>query len=357
MAQQLLDEQDAFSDCLSRIGLNAPTVDFISSLGLQRVQDLMELPLAQMNELITQVSRAVRPISTTGRQQAGQYINMSLIHSRRIKALRLWCNYRQAAEQDVLPTFFTDDVLPVWVAQLERLECALATTADSTKPPQLASLMKWTVWERKFSEYLLNQRSLATGAPLTYITRTHEEVTQAMRDKNYDNLDLQMIATMAFHGLIFRVDNERMYGILKEFIGDGPGWAFIQPYDATRNGLLAWKALLAQTVGQSAVDMRVSKAYNDIATAKYTGTAKSFSLDQYIGRHQMAHNELLALNHPVPERKKVMDFMTGISDPKLDNAKGAILGDPVKMNDFSECQHYILTYAANFGINTNIESA
>ena len=71
--------------------------------------------------------------------------------------------------------------------------------------------------------------------------------------------------------------------------------------------------------GRSAIATRKAKAYAMVTTAIFTGKGK-FSFDQYVGRHQQAHNELLFLEEPVAETKKVTDFLAGIRDPKLETA-------------------------------------
>jgi hypothetical protein len=49
----------------------------------------------------------------------------------------------------------------------------------------------------------------------------------------------------------------------------------------------------------------------------FTGGGK-FSFDQYVGRHKQVYNELLFLEEPVAETKKVTDFLAGTSDPKME---------------------------------------
>jgi hypothetical protein len=105
-------------------------------------------------------------------------------------------------------------------------------------------------------------------------------------------------------------------------------------------------ALKGQAEGRSAVTTRKAKAYALVASASYTGKGK-FSFDQYVGRHQKAHNALLELDEPVPETKKVRDFMDGIRDPKLENALSHILGDRMKLESFEECQQYLKTVVEN----------
>jgi hypothetical protein len=56
---------------------------------------------------------------------------------------------------------------------------------------------------------------------------------------------------------------------------------------------------------------------------------------------------LADLNEPFPETKKVTDFLAGITDARLANAKDLILGDPQKLQDFELCQQYLKTLVYN----------
>jgi hypothetical protein len=63
--------------------------------------------------------------------------------------------------------------------------------------------------------------------------------------------------------------------------------------------------------------------------------------------HQEAHNTLADLDEPVPETKKVTDFLAGITDVRLSNAKDLILGDTQKLQNFELCQQYLKTLVYN----------
>jgi hypothetical protein len=70
-----------------------------------------------------------------------------------------------------------------------------------------------------------------------------------------------------------------------------------------------------QCEGTLAVQSRKAAAYAKIATARYNGQRRTFTFDNYVEIHQGARNTLLDLNEPVPETKKVTDFLAGITDP------------------------------------------
>jgi hypothetical protein len=69
--------------------------------------------------------------------------------------------------------------------------------------------------------------------------------------------------------------------------------------------------------------------------------------NNYVEVHQGAHNALLDFDEPVPETKMVTDFLAGITDPRLSNAKHLNLGDAQKLQNFEACQQYLKTLVYN----------
>jgi len=59
--------------------------------------------------------------------------------------------------------------------------------------------------------------------------------------------------------------------------------------------------------------------------------------------YQQANQDLLHLLEPVPENKKVRDFLNGITDPQCSNIKLNVLGNPIYMNDFALMINYCAT--------------
>jgi hypothetical protein len=100
---------------------------------------------------------------------------------------------------------------------------------------------------------------------------------------------------------------------------------------------------------------RKQAAYASIANSAYLGPRKGFTFASYVTLHQSAHNELLDLEEPVSESKKVTDFLKGIRDPSLNTGKSFVLGDPSKLGDFEECQQYFSTIVQNMSAQTKSE--
>jgi len=77
-------------------------------------------------------------------------------------------------------------------------------------------------------------------------------------------------------------------------------------------------------------------AYQAITKANYQGPRRNFEFSTYVTIHQRAHQDLARYNEPVPELKKVRDFLEGITDPRCESIKLQVLSNPLYTNDFME---------------------
>ena len=136
---------------------------------------------------------------------------------------------------------------------------------------------------------------------------------------------------------------------------EGPGWPFVQPFNRKRDGCAAFKALKALAEGRSVVATRKVTACAMIATPLFTGKGK-FSSDQYVGRHKQVHNELLFLEEPVAETKKVTGFLAGVRDSELETAIQSCMGDELKLTNFELCLQYFKTIVENTKTRTKSPS-
>jgi len=87
-------------------------------------------------------------------------------------------------------------------------------------------------------------------------------------------------------------------------------------FQATRDGRNAWKSLLNYYEGDSAKTRGKQECYDSILKVIYQGNRRNFTFNNYVTIHQQAHQDLARLGEPVPENKKVLDFLNGITDPQ-----------------------------------------
>lgn len=138
-----------------------------------------------------------------------------------------------------------------------------------------------------------------------------------------------------------------VYQDLKAHTVDGPAWTFIQKFDKKKDGRAAVLALKQQCEGETAKVSRKNAAYALIKNSVYRGPRRNFQFHDYVERHQNAYNELEACDEPVPETKKVTDFLAGIQDPSLTTGKSVVLSDQTMISDFSKTQLYLSTLVTN----------
>jgi hypothetical protein len=83
------------------------------------------------------------------------------------------------------------------------------------------------------------------------------------------------------------------------------------------------------------------ECYDAIAKANYQGPRRNFDFNTYVGIHQQAHQDLIRLGEPIPENKKVRDFLQGITDPQCVNIKLNVLANQTFMNDFPQTINFV----------------
>jgi hypothetical protein len=83
------------------------------------------------------------------------------------------------------------------------------------------------------------------------------------------------------------------------------------------------------------------ECFQAIAKANYQGPKRNYDFSTYVAAHQQAHQDLLRLEEPVPENKKVRDFLAGITDPQCASIKLSVLSNQLFMNNFLQAVNYI----------------
>ena len=369
-------ETAAFNDVLTKIGFNDRATTLLNAQGISTLEDLCTVSPSDIDALMKHLS-AWKPMTTmapttatpgttapvtraatatvaaaaTTTTLAPQEAFMPIfpfLSIRKLKALRIWAQYRiERGENTPLPVGEFDDVQVLkWTTRLAELqEEKRAMKDDDNKPPEeLKSFSTWVLWEEAFLTYISRIRSTVSDVPLSYLVRDYEVPSPEVLAVEYDTIDEDIIATFRMYGPAYKADNKRFFDLLKPLVVNGSAWPFIQNFakGGGKNGRKAFLAIKSQAEGQAAQSTRKAKAYAMIATAKYTGKGR-FTFDQYVARHQRAHNELLALNEEVAETKKVTDFVKGISDSRLQVGKAILDSRPDMASNFEECQQFFKT--------------
>jgi|GWRWMinimDraft_5_1066013.scaffolds.fasta_scaffold02110_2 hypothetical protein len=333
----------AFHAALVRCGFNADTAEEITNQGF----DLAVLPTIEEADVDAMIKNVRETRRALGAEAEGE-VNFPFLPIKRFKAMRFWAAELVRTGRALVAGSFTGPEIANAIIRrdLEKLREDNRDDDTPKKPKMLDDLSKWETFWEEWKTFTGRIRG-AAKCPITWIFRAHEMVTQAHYNAAYGDHDSRLIATTVFQGPWFELDNARVYDEFKSLVLKGPGWSFVKQYDRTKNGRAAVLALRRQCEGISAVQTRKAMAYAKIAAARYSGQKRNFTFDNYVEQHQDGHNTLADLEEPVPETKKVTDFLSGITDPRLNNSKDVILGDVAKLQDFEACQQYLKTLIFN----------
>lgn len=341
----------AFRAALGRIGFNDATQIAIVENGFATITDLATTDEKSLNylgkHLLSWANNNV---------PAADQVRVPFLALQKLKAMRYWVLAQVRIGATTSATIFTDQIAVATMVTMQNARDLKEATMESTieKPVVLVDIHKWTKFYLMLSTYLGRVKGAAL-IPLSYLIREHGDVTPEIAAATYATDTDKLVATTVHADTHYAIDNATLYETLKPLVVDGPGWGFIQKFDKTKNGRGAVLALRAQAEGQSAKLTRKAKAYASMSSAVFRGQRRGFTFANYVSVHQDAHNELLDLEEEVPETKKVADFIKGINDPQLQVGKQIILGDPVKMGNFEQCQQYLGTLIENSGTQAKME--
>ena len=343
---------NAFRTALTRIGINAATRNAINENGFTTVKDLVSVQDEDLDKLPKHLEAWKDPTAAPNAQVRIPFVSLT-----KLKAMRYWVLAQRCVGVEVPDvTDFTAAVIDETLARMQADKDYKRATQDTDirRPEKLTDLAKWT----KFWELLTTYLGRVKGAaltPLSYLVREHNDVTAAHLNAEYGSVQERLIATTVLNGTHFDLDNRTSYDKFKPLVVDGPGWSFIKKFDKSKDGRGAVLALKTQAEGTSAKLTRKQAAYASITSSAYLGPRKGFTFSNYVTLHQTPHNELLDLEEPVSESKKVTDFLKGIRDSSLNTGKSIVLGDPAKLGDFEECQQYLSTIVLNTSAQTKAE--
>jgi hypothetical protein len=234
----------------------------------------------------------------------------------------------------------------------EAAELAIKDGHKPTIPDKFMKVSSWMTFKESFVAHLDQLRG-SNMVPLSYVVRTdHNPNPAAIYDTDRD----RRMATVPLTGHDFNKDNETVFAILKELTMSGPAWNWIEPFNRRRNGRACFEALVAHYEGTSMMNHAKDKAYNDIATASYSGMKKTQTFEAYTSVHKKAHTTLEKHGEPVPPGKKVRDYLKGIQQSAGQGLLTAVVqcyACPIKLNDFDLASNFLIQFATGEAIRND----
>jgi hypothetical protein len=222
----------------------------------------------------------------------------------------------------------------------QRYQTSLDTISQELikSPEKFKDKNKWRDFSEAFFTFMQNSKGQC-DFPLSYILREHDYPDE-VDPGNYATIEAYEEAIVPFSGAHYDVDKCMVFDYLKSYILGGPHWTWIQDFEQTRDGRSAWLALKEHFDGPGNKIRLKAAAYAAIKRAKYKG-AKNFDYEFYRRIYTQAHSDLARYGEPVPETKKVKDFLDRITDSTLQPVKYTIAGFTHLRQNFHEAANYI----------------
>ena len=314
---------------LGRIGFNQAAQDALNQHGFNSMYNMLIYSKEQ-----------IKRVCTVLRERPAAPLDISLEQEQFLTAMRNWVKTRVRTNRPIDPDLFTREVAVAEAIKMvnQAEEIAIEKDTDVKAPEKFKLNTKWIVFAEAVDTYL-NRLKGQGRVPLNYVIRTLYEPKD---DAVFATEQELMIATAPLTGDQYDIDNERVFGIIKQLILEGPAWAYItDAINRAKDGREAWLALRAHYEGESFLNKQKEEAYKTIEGLHYKGERLTFTFEHFSGLLTKSYNDLQRYGEPVLESKKVRDLLVKISDPKLESAKQAVRINVAYKNDFSMAVNFL----------------
>jgi hypothetical protein len=293
-----------------------------------------------MYNLFIYSNEQIKTVCKVLRERAVDLLNVSLEQEQFLTAMRNWVKTRVRTNRPIDTDLFTRDVAIAEAIKMvnQAEKTVLEKDTDIKAPEKFKFASKWIIFSESVDTYL-NRLKGQGRVPLNYVLRTLEEPEEKTVFATEQEL---MIATAPLEGDQYDIDNERVFGIIKHLILEGPAWAYItDAVNRSKDGRTAWLILRTHYEGKSFLTKQKGEAYKVIEGLHYKGETLTFTFEHFTGLLTKSHNDLQRYGEPVLESKKVRDLLSKITDPKLESAKQAIRINNVYKNDFAMSVNFL----------------
>lgn len=330
---------------LIRLGLTEVAAREFTDNGITTLHRLRTLSEDDLKALIKQIHR-----DNAG---GGAGLLIPFGSQQYIQAIRFWAGRMHITGRPYNVQDVDEQLAAGWAETMKIEKEASVTPTDIIKAPEpFKKETKWKMWRESLATYL-HSKSGQASIPLAYIIRDNDI---APPDAVYTTSHDLLVNRAIHYGMEYNTNNGIVFDLLQSLTLNGPAWSWISGFQATRDGRGAWKALTRYYEGDAMQTRSKQECYDSIAKATYQGPKRTFDFSSYVAIHQQAHQDLTRLGEPIPENKKVRDFLQGITDPQCQNIKLNVLSNPFFMNDFAQTINYMASAIDMITKNTSTSS-
>jgi len=334
-----VQQQAQMEAALMRLGLSQLAAREFTGNGMNTLHRLRTLSEDALGRLIKQIHR--------DNQGAGLFIPFA--SQEHIHAIRFWANCMHIISSPYNIEAIDEPLAELWSESMKAEKEAADIQGDIIKAPEpFKKDTKWRTWKESVITYLHSKQGQAS-IPLAYIVREHDLPGPQII---YPMVHDQLVNKAILYGPEYNLNNGIVYDLLQSLTLNGPAWSWISGFQSNRYGRGAWKSLIAYYEGNAMQTRSKQECYDAITKASYQGAKQNYNFSTYEALHQQAHQDLVRLGEPVPENKKVRDFLQGITDPQCNSIKLNVISNPTFMNNFAQAINYTVSAIDMISKNT-----
>jgi hypothetical protein len=308
---------------------------------------LIEHGFTSMYNMMIYSKEQIKRVCTVLRERPLNPLVITIEQEQLLTTMQNWVKTRVRLNQNIDPQLFTRDVAIAEAIKMVNIaeESINDKESDVKLPDKFKLSTKWVIFAEAIDTYL-NRLKGQGRVPLNYVIR---DLVAPIPGTVFATEQEHAVAAAPLNGFQYDLDNERVYGIVKQLILEGPAWAYItSTIDRAKDGRGAWLALRAHYEGESFLTKQKEEAYKCLETVHYKGERATFTFEHFTGLLTKAYNDLQRYGEPILESKKVRDLLAKITDPKLESAKQAIRITSTYKNDFSMAVNFLAESVETF---------
>ena len=287
----------AFFTQSGQMSLTAAQRTALSAEGLARVDDFVDFTEVELNAAFKNM-RAANPPVPVSAKSSSRLIVAALAHQYYTTTGRD-INHNNMHFTNVLRSFYIE-----WKAIEE-----LSTKDSDMKMPTLSKNCPPLKWCESMKHFLSNTFGVRK-IPLTYIIRENVDVAPEapaagqQRDPNvtYDPLEANkaygnsgsvlgdLVARATHTHPLYKSDNSKVFSLIEQAARNSSYLSTIKPFESTKNGRGAWKAILTAHVGDSKWIHIQKENSKWLINAKWNG--QKIPLEMFVSQHRAKFQQL-----------------------------------------------------------------
>ena len=293
--------EPSFIAALKRGGINLFLANSIAVQGYPSVASFAELTKDDIRKGL------IKRLTDDG-------IVVTLRQEKYLLAMRYWAHSQVQSDVPIDPALFTLEVANNHTRVMNSESSETEISEVTVKAPQkFTGAQPWLSFKEQLIAYL-GTKIGASGVPYSYFIRKMETPTP---DATYTSEKERRIATTSLRGPTYTKDNTVLFGLLQSLIIEGPGAPHIKPHERSHDGRKAWLSLQAHYESAGFTNSYKNSFIDMLKSAKFTGSSRNYSFDQYVAQHMTACQNMALYNEPINNDRQVRDFLDGISCPSM----------------------------------------